>query len=100
MNIKPLPTKFKTNGLNYQLIKRQENICLVKVMNNAEVIVGYEIHKIRVCLLPTAWLKNISYANYTHYERYASNEDFGKWAWSYLTLDQVKKDYSIFDEVL
>jgi hypothetical protein len=98
--IKPLPEEFKTNGLHYKLLKRINDYALVIVRGpNGGPICGYEVHKIRVMIIPPKWITG-KLIGFTHMEKYATNEDFGGYGWSYATLDQAKKDFPIFKEVI
>ena len=86
--IKKLKDQFKKNGLHYKLLKRSETHALVAVFGVPSKPISYEVHKVRV-----RPLRVLNGTILPPCERYASNEEFGKYAWSYQYLDLVYKDF-------
>jgi hypothetical protein len=87
--MEPLKQEFKTNGLSYRLVDRLDNLALVQVFGgDFDYPRGYEVHKVRVRKAESVFGKA-----YPEHEIYASNEEFGSYAWSYVTLEGVYGDF-------
>ena len=89
--IKSIPETFRVNGYDYKFVKRVGGVVLYEQLMKGKVFC-YGVHKIRLILLP---LESLAYSKmidggYTHYEKLAVNEDFGKYAWSYRYLPDVE----------
>jgi hypothetical protein len=89
--IKPIKNSFKINGFYLNLEKRVGNIALysMKLVKEGGPIC-YEVHKVRKGEVTDFMIKrNKDYANYTHYERLARNNDFGSYGWHYIELEKA-----------
>jgi hypothetical protein len=93
--IRPIPNEFKANGgMSYKLIRRTKLSALYKVNDY-----GWEVHKIRICIATdTIFHASMRAAGYTHYEKLASNEDFGQYGW-YYPIDDLKRAEDKYSEV-
>lgn len=95
--LRPIQSEFKINGYYYKLMNRVGDLALYSQhrMNTTTKPIGYEIHKIRTQKVPLLWAKKEgSYKGYTHFERLASDEDFGEYGWSFVTLEQAHAFFS------
>jgi hypothetical protein len=89
-----IPKTFNKNGLSHELIKREGNIALYVQSFPEGGISGYEVHKIIISTpsiakyeQPDGTFKEIKYPAK---EKLASNEEFGRYGWSCLTLAQAE----------
>ena len=95
----PLPMTKSKNGYAYRQIKRNDKAAIYEQSVEKEVngeigkIVGHEVFRIQISKAYSLVQKNGSKKgqvyNYPAAERFPGNEDFGKWAWAYTTLDQA-----------
>ena len=57
----------------------------------------YELFKVRQRkYTPHGFVEN---NGYTHYIKYPTNEDFGKWAWCYMDLDKAMVKFKELEDV-
>lgn len=86
VRIKKLNNSIKKNGYRYVLVERTES----KAIYQQEKY-GFEVFKIKKGKPhPKA---NDDLRNYDAVERFPSDEDFGKSAWTYSSLDQALARY-------
>ena len=88
MKLKKILKSFGKNTYNYELLKRIGDARVWKIWKNC--VGGYseafEVHKVRKIELSDTFkghcgmIKN----GYTHYEKLASNADFGKYGWAFI----------------
>lgn len=94
-----IPKTFNKNGLCHELIKREGNIALYIQSFIEGGTSGYEIHKVVISTPTNAKYEQpdgtIKVVEYPAKEKLASNEEFGRYGWSCLTLAQAQK---LFDE--
>lgn len=96
--VKKLDNEVKKNGFTYRLVKRNDERCIYSQHNAAAKVVGYEMFKIRLGdqrKVKERWAKLQHKAfNPEDYEElfelFPSNEEFGKRAWSYKTLEEAE----------
>lgn len=82
------PETFKKYKFVYELLDLQGSIALYE-QSYKGVVVGFEIHKLRL------WANRIGkFSHLNRTIRMPSNEDFGKWAWSFNTLDYARKKFN------
>jgi hypothetical protein len=79
----PLPQKTRKNGYNYVLIHRGTKYVIYSQWYGKAVI-GYEVMLIRT--KPARFIKGFFLQAR---EAFASNEDFGRSAWSFKTLEKA-----------
>lgn len=96
MKVKPLKSKFKTNGLHYFLVKRINDIALVRVNDSEGNIQGVEVHKIQLKVIKGLLKKLAEYHPYTYYESYASNSQFGQYGWFFPSFEVVYEHFPEF----
>jgi hypothetical protein len=88
MEIRQLPLNFGVNGYQYTQLRRTDTVALYTGVNNRGSTT-YEVHKVRFKPLLSAKFKGlngvIKIVNYPDREILASNEEFGRFAWSYHT---------------
>ena len=86
-----LQTTIRKNGFVYNQIARTETTAIYEQTQEGEII-SYEVFKIQTTK------KDYTFPNGTLIksgtERFPSNEDFGKTAWSIRNLDRAKKRFS------
>ena len=104
MKMRQIKDSFKSNGFNYQLIKREGKIAMYsqskkEADNGEEDVWGYEVHKVRVLPPRNTKIKqrNGSYRPLIQPKReeLAGNEDFGLYAW---TCDDLEHAEQVFKE--
>ena len=79
------PEEFKRNTFHYQKVKQKGNVVIYVQKLPRGNIIGYEVHKIRH--RPERHLKgDIIPAGPV----LASNNEFGKWAWTYNQYQQAR----------
>jgi hypothetical protein len=83
-----IATKIRKNGFDYTQILRGGRSLLYE-QHVTPRIQHYEVFEIR-----KAPARIINGKPYPEKERFPGNEDFGKWAWSYTTLERAKKKYN------
>lgn len=89
--MKAIPQRMRKNSLNMELIFREGNIALYKVTNDEGVVYSYEVHKVRQRaerILPNGKVIEAR-------ETIAGNEEFGKYAWCFSTLETAQKFISV-----
>lgn len=89
--VKLISEQFNANGgMSYTLLKRTSSVALYKVDGY-----GWEVHKIRQVKLIEAslWDSSIIAQGYTHKEKLASNEDFGRYAKYCSSLERAEMWY-------
>lgn len=98
MIIKQIPDIFKANGYYYKLIRRVDEYVLYEQKSRLTCnAISYEVHQIRIRPISEFHSKIDRDINrYTHYEKLAGNSEFGKFAWSFATLEGVKMVWPIF----
>lgn len=80
---------FQKNGLYYKMARRTKTIAMYSVHLEKEgEPVGYEVFIIKILKSRDVFGKK-----YEEQEKFPCNEDFGKTAWSWLTLEQADKFY-------
>lgn len=84
--------KVLSNGFIYYLIKSGNRAVLYK-QKDGERVVGFEVHILRT--RPTRVVKGKTL--YTC-NKWPNNEEFGKWAWSYDTLELALQKFSEVEE--
>jgi len=94
-----LPLNKSKNGYAYRQIKRNDKAAIYEQSVENEVngeigtVVGHEVFRIQISkpcsLVQKHGKKKGQVYNYPAGERFPGNEDFGKWAWAYTTLDQA-----------
>jgi len=94
MKVKKLKDSFKTNGLDYSVMRRTEKVALVGVHHRSHSEPhAYETHLIKVTkphLRDTEAIEQ----GFEMVERLASNEQFGKYGWSWLTLEDAEQSFN------
>ena len=94
--MKTIPQSFGTTDRHYELAQRSAHVALYRVYRQTSSdpgpLLGYEVHVIR--FRPESQLlgKTIE-----AYERLASNEDFGKWAWSFGGTNALARALELFN---
>lgn len=85
---------FMLNGFEFKLLERKGDIVLYEL--NKTLWKGtkdevswreYEVHKVRVKLIPIQWQNK----EFTHRERLAGESAFGRYGWSFLELKRAKQ---------
>jgi hypothetical protein len=96
-DIKKLPENIRKNGFDYRLVKRNDERAIYSQHAGLGQIISYEVFKIKLGDQHKAkerWakLKNEPFNPDDYeksYEKFPTNEDFGKTAWTYPTLEQA-----------
>lgn len=88
--MKRLPFEVSRNGYRYILVRRSENTA-VFCQTYQNVVVGYEVFKIRVM---RARFNKFLNAMDPDKERFPCNEDFGKTAWTKFTIEEANLKYN------
>lgn len=90
--IRELESKIKYKGFEYVIVDKGP-LKYIYAQKSGDVIVAYEVFEIKRVK------PNPMYSNYQEYdfvEKFPRDEDFGKWAWSFKTLDEARKVFEDF----
>jgi hypothetical protein len=81
------------NGTNYNLIKRNDKAAIYSQKDSSGLLIGFEVFKIKI-------QKSFQFPGTTiinpEKQKFPGNEDFGHFAWSYITEPVAMKK---FDEL-
>lgn len=98
--IEPLPQTKKKNGYAYTLVERNEKAAIYSMVNEQypeDTSVAYEVCKIvhtnAAVIQQKSGKKKGMWYHYPPAEKFPGNEDFGKTAWTYLSLENAQKKY-------
>lgn len=89
--IKVLPEKLRKNGFDYVLVKRSEDRAIYSQHTGLGQLVAFESFKIKKGKPHPKSEEDIK--NYDFTERFPTDEDFGKTAWTYQTLKEAEEAY-------
>jgi len=96
--MKQIPESFRKNGYNFEIVKRTENVVILRQLNALGGVVAWEVHKVRLkpaaeaqYCQPDGTYKTIKYLKS---EILASNQEFGRYAWSYNTQEAAMNKYN------
>ena len=92
--VQPLKEKLRKNTFNYELLLRSDFKALYK-QSDGNIQIGYEVFKIRI---RETRFHPIANKVITAKEKFPSNDDFGKTAWSYKRLEDAMKKYNSIKE--
>jgi len=100
-SIRKLPEKVKKNGFEYRLVKRTDERAIYSQHAGLGQVIAYEVFKIKLGDLRKAkkrWAdmrkEQFNEADYEEfYEKFPSDEDFGKTAWTYSKLAEAEKTF-------
>lgn len=88
--MRKIPKTFKKNGYNYTLLKRIKDLVLYeqfKDFKSEGSAYAYEIHKVKISPHRSVIMKDLNGTlkkiEFPEKECLASNEDFGRCAWSF-----------------
>ena len=97
MATEKLPKTLKKNGNDYTQIKRGKNAFLYKLVDpEASEYPSYEVFtkKIQPPFSLRGKGKDGKLYEYPEKERFPGNEDFGKWAWAWMTLKSATNHFN------
>lgn len=100
LDLEILPKELRKNGFDYKLVKRENNKCIYS-QGRGDNVIGYEVfrtkimpHKERMIKMKnTMGTKNDTDALKEFKESFPNDEEFGKRAWNYKTLESATKCY-------
>jgi hypothetical protein len=90
--MKKLAEKINRNGYIYTQLKRGERAAIYEqIFEDLEesFCIGYEVFKIRI-----GKSKVVFGVELPEKEKFPSDEDFGKWAWTYRDLNKAMEKYN------
>lgn len=87
--IKPIEQSYDVDGMLYELVQREGMVALFRQPHKER----YEVHKIRVKLPGEFSKESLTKQGYTHYEKLASTEDFGRYGWCYNTKELAEAQF-------
>jgi hypothetical protein len=88
IRIKKLKNEIKKNGYMYRLVERTDLKAIY-----AQEDYGFEVFKVKLDKPHPKAEEDIK--KYDKVERFPCDEDFGKHAWTYKTLEEAQKRYAI-----
>jgi len=90
-----LKKTYRKNGFNYVQVKRNEKAAIYKQIDPTTGHESYEVFMIKVTKPFTLKSKgkNPKVYNYPAMEKFPGNEDFGKIAWAYMTIETTTEKY-------
>ena len=86
--ILPLRSALTKNGYDYQMVARTSRAAIYQQTLEG-LHVAYEVFEIKI--QRERWFDG---RLFPRKERFPGNEDFGKWAWTYPTLERALAKYS------
>ena len=93
--IQEIPLEFNKNGLKHQLLKKEGNKALYVQKFLTGEVSSFEIHMIRIAEANKGSITNksgkTSHYNLPKREILASNEEFGKYGWSFESYERADK---------
>ena len=97
LSLKKLPENIRKNGFDYKLIKRTNEKLIYAQYSKSGICIGYEFFKNKIKpwrKVKEMWAKKqndkTDFSNEAEYtEVFPGDEDFGKRAWNYKTLEQA-----------
>jgi hypothetical protein len=92
MDIEPIPKEFNNEGMTLKLVKREKNIAMYEVHNCSDLIVGYEVHQLRLQIGGEGIIGGQKVTFKTK-ERLGCNEDFGRYALSLGCLSRAEETF-------
>jgi hypothetical protein len=93
-NVKPLRTEYSKNGVSYRLL-RQDSMAAIYEGRIANVVATYEVVSLRVAWVDGPYTKE-PYFGYT----LPSNEEWGRYGWSYRKLEDAEAKLISLQEAL
>jgi len=96
--MKQIPESFRKNGYDFEIVKRTEKVVILRQLNALGGVVAWEVHKVR--LNPAAAVQycqpdgTYKIIKYLKSEILASNQEFGRYAWSYNTQEAAMNKYN------
>jgi len=89
-----LPEKIKRKGFIYELEKRGTKALMYRQIDDEDnILVSYEVFKLKVD--PPKLVFGIQL---NEREVFPSNEDFGKWAWTFSTKERADKRFQEIED--
>lgn len=92
--MKPIPNNFRKNSWDYKLIKRVGDV-VIYAQSKKGIIKAYETHKIRQKTASTCEFHGsvgkVITVNHPNREILAGNEDFGRYGWTFFTLEKAQE---------
>jgi len=93
-----LPETKSKNGFMYTLVERNDKAAIYEQFDpESAMVVGYEVFEVVVtkpsCIQQKSGVKAGMWYQYPATEKFPGNEDFGKMAWAYMTLEGATKKY-------
>ena len=97
--IKPIRTKFEgvgalLSGYTHELIKREGKIAIYEQRSLDADYSRYEVIVIQKKKAPKGAKIGESFTGFTHYEKYPSSVEWGKFAWSYIKRENAEKKFN------
>lgn len=90
-----LANKIKRKDFTYELEKRGEKTLMYRQLSDIDnLIIGYEVFRIKV-----DQPKLVFGVQLNEREVFPSNEDFGKWAWSFSNKERAEKKFDIIENL-
>jgi hypothetical protein len=109
MEYEKLPATKKKNGYVYKQVSRSDKAAIYEQIVEKDIngipgtIIGYEVFRIIVgkpyVLIQKHGTKKGQKYSYPSSEKFCGNEDFGKIAWSYDTLQSAMNKFNELNEV-
>jgi len=95
-----LPQTKSKNGYAYTLLKRNKKAAIYSMVNEKfpeDTRVSYEVFSVTISkpctILQKSGAKKGMWYQYPMMEKFPGNEDFGKTAWAYNTIESSEKKY-------
>jgi hypothetical protein len=89
--MKLLDPEFKKRGFSYKLVKKNSVAFLYEIRDEG-LVRGYEVWRRKVSEPVTVTMGGVS-VDFEEAERFPGNNDFGTWAWAYMTMPFAQKRF-------
>jgi len=86
-----LEPKFSKRGFNYKLVTKSDSAFLYQIFDGKESR-GFEVWKKKISKPATTVMDGVE-ISFEESERFPGNNDFGSWAWRYITLPYAMKRF-------
>ena len=86
-----LEPEFKKRGFNYKLVTKNDSAFFYQISDGNDPR-GFEVFKKKISK-PAITAMNGVEISFEESERFPGNNDFGSWAWSYITLPFAMKRF-------
>jgi len=91
--MKIIEKEVKKNGFLYKQIYRENDVALFEQIDlDNNLTIAYEVFKISI-MKPNNYITD-------YFEKFPSNEDFGKTAWTFNNIEKATETYNVLKNII